>query len=293
MSDLHSQNYEDYFIIFVFIIFFSFKFLMITQIFLLQLLLTFLIGSCWIYLTVLAGIRYGSKVGGFIGGLPSTALLSFFFIGFTQSPAIASSATTIFPVAIAITGLFMVVYASIVRRGFILALFVSLCFWFFLSGFVIFFHFQNFKLNLLIYLLVTLFDYILMEKFLMIKAVISDKENHSEKHLVLRSVSGGLVVMITVMIAKAGGPLMGGIFAAFPVMIISILTISYKTQGLEFSRAMTKPLMLTGMITIVVYIVALRYLYLYTGLYTGSFLSLCISGVSAFFTYKFILPRLI
>ena len=266
---------------------------MITKIFLLQLLLTFLIGSCWIYLTVLAGIRFGSKVGGFIGGLPSTALLSFFFIGFTQSPEIASSATTIFPVAIAITGLFLVVYASIVRRGFILALFISLCIWFLLSGLVIFFHFQNFRLNLIIYALVMLLEYILMEKFLMIKAVISDKENHSEKHLVLRSVFGGLVVMITVMIAKTGGPLMGGIFAAFPVMIISILTISYKSQGLEFSRAMTKPLMLTGMITIVVYTVALRYLYLYTGLYIGTFLSLCVSGVSALLTYRFILPRLI
>ena len=84
---------------------------MITKIFLLQLLLTFLIANCWIYLTVLAGIRFGSKTGGFIGGLPSTALLSFFFIGITQSPEVASSVTTVFPIAIAISGLFLVVFA--------------------------------------------------------------------------------------------------------------------------------------------------------------------------------------
>jgi len=256
-------------------------------------MLTFLIGSCWIYLTVLAGLRYGSKIGGFIGGLPSTALLSFFFIGLTQSPEIASNVTTIFPIGIAMSGLFLVVYALIIRHGFIVALFTSLGFWFLLSGFVIFFHFQNFKLNLLIYALVMLFAYIIMEKHLKIKGVISDKKGHAKEHLVLRSVFGGLVVLMTVLVAKTGGPFMGGIIAAFPAMFISILTISYKTHGIEFSRAMTKPLMLTGMITIVVYSIALRYLYIYTGLYFGTFFSICISGVSAFLTYRYILPRLI
>ena len=46
--------------------------------------------------------------------------------------------------------------------------------------------------------------------------------------------------------------------------------------------------MVTGMITIAVYAIALRYLYLYAGLYFGTFLSICISGVSAWLTYRFI-----
>ena len=72
---------------------------MITVLFILQLLLTLIIGSIWIYLIIMTGKYFGSKIGGFVGGLPSTALLSFFFIGFTQSPEIASEAAKVFPVA--------------------------------------------------------------------------------------------------------------------------------------------------------------------------------------------------
>ena len=261
--------------------------------FLLQLLLAFLVGSCWIYFTVLAGLRFGSKTGGFIGGLPSTALLSFFFLGLTQSPEIASSVTTVFPIAIAISGLFLVVYAAIVRKGFILALVTSLCFWFVTSGIIVLFKWDNFILNMAIYAAVMLLAYLILEKYLLIKSASSAKTGHAEKHLAIRSVFGGLVVLLTVLIAKAGGPVLGGIFAAFPAMFIATLAISYKAHGVEFSRAMTKPLMVTGMITVAVYAISLRYLYLYTGLYIGTFLSICFSGVSAYLTYRFILPRLI
>jgi len=134
---------------------------------------------------------------------------------------------------------------------------------------------------------------LMLEKYLLIKSVSSDKTGHPEKHLAIRSVFGGLVVMLTVLIAKTGGPVLGGIITAFPAMFISTLTISYKAHGIEFSRAMTKPLLVTGVITVAVYAIALRDLYLYTGLYIGTFLSICISGISAYLTYRFILPRLI
>ncbi|MCX6258159.1 MAG: DUF3147 family protein [Bacteroidia bacterium] len=266
---------------------------MITKIFLLQLVLTFLIGSCWIYFTVLAGLRFGSKTGGFIGGLPSTALLSFFFIGFTQSPEIASTATTVFPLAMAISILFLIVYVSIVPAGFLKAILTSLGFWFFSSGIVLFLKCDNFLLNLAIYVVVILFAYLVLEKYFLIKSVVSDNTGNPEKHLVVRSAFGGFVVTLTVLFAKTGGHLIGGIMAAFPAMFISMLTISYKAQGIEFSRAMTKPLLVTGMITVAVYAIALRYMYVYTGLYFGTFFSLCFSGVSAYLTYRFILPGLI
>jgi uncharacterized membrane protein (GlpM family) len=265
---------------------------MLSSIFLLQLVLTFLIGSCWIYFTVFAGLHFGSKTGGFIGGLPSTALLSFFFIGFTQSPEIASSVTTVFPLSMAVSGLFLVVFASIARRGFMLALGSGLCFWFLLSAIIVFFKWEKFLFNLIIYAIVMFIAYLILEKYLLIRSLSFDKTKHSEKHLVIRSVFGGFIVMLTVLISKTGGPVLGGIFAAFPAMFIATLTISYKTRGIEFSRAMTKPLLVTGMITIAVYAVALRYLYPATGLYTGTLLSICVSAVSAYLTFRFILPKL-
>ena len=263
------------------------------KIFLLQLLITFLTGSLWIYFTVIAGLRFGSKIGGFIGGLPSTALLSFFFIGYTQSPEMASAATAVFPVALSISGLFLAVYASLVRRGFIPALIAGLCFWFLLSTGIFFLRLENFLSVLLIYAAITLAAYIILEKYLKIRSVSQERRGNPEKYLIVRSLFGGAIVMLTVLVAKTVGPFTGGIFAAFPAMFISTLTISYKVNGIEFSRALTKPLMVTGMITITVYAIAIRYLYLSTGIYLGTVLGILISSFSAYITFRLILPRLI
>ncbi len=104
------------------------------SVFLVQLALSFVVGSVWILLTVFLADRFGSKIGGFIGGLPSTAAVSFFFIGLTQSTEIAAQATTVFPLSYAFTGLFLVLYALFWRRGFTFTFGVSISVWFFLSA---------------------------------------------------------------------------------------------------------------------------------------------------------------
>jgi hypothetical protein len=265
---------------------------MLTKLFLLQLLLTFLVGSTWIYLTVLSGLRFGSKVSGFIAGLPSTALLSFFFIGFTQSPQVASDATGVFPLAMGISGMFLVIYAWLAGKGFSLAMFTGIIAWFGLSLLVVWLHPVDFFINLLIYAVSMVIAYLILEKYLPIKSVSNQKVHASGKQTVARSLFGGFIIAVTVVIAKTGGPVLGGIFAGFPAMFISTLVISYKIHGIEFSRAMTKPLLVTGMITIAVYTIAMKYLYISTGLYWGTLLAICISAISAYLTYRYILPKL-
>jgi hypothetical protein len=262
------------------------------MIFFLQLLLTFTVGSLWIYLTVLSGLKFGSKTSGFIAGLPSTALLSFFFIGFTQSPEIASEATTVFPLSMGISGTFLVVYGWLANRGFAPAILIAILVWFGLSVMVLYIHPAHFGLNLLIYAVAMFIAFFILEKYLKIKSVSNQKAHTSTKHMIYRSLFGGFIILMTVLIAKKGGPVMGGIFAGFPAMFISTLVISYKVQGMPFSRAMTKPLLVTGMITIAVYAVAMKYLYLYTGLYLGTLGAICISAISAYLTFRFILPKL-
>jgi hypothetical protein len=264
---------------------------MMTNVFMLQLLLTFVVGSLWIYLTVTVSARLGSKIGGFIGGLPSTALLSFFFIGLTQSPEIASEATTVFPLAYGITGVFLVVYASIVKKGFVMALFYALIIWLFLSSLVALASPKSFALILIIYAVVLFLSYYLLEARLSVPSFVRVKINAPSKLTVVRSFFGGLTIVLAVLLAKLGGPVFGGIFAAFPAMFISILAITYKTYGVDYSKAMTKPLMITGMITIVIYAIAVRYLYVTAGLYIGTLFSIFLSAISAYFTYQFILHK--
>lgn len=265
---------------------------MISELFVTQLFLTFLVGSTWIYLTVYSGIWFGSRISGFIGGLPSTALLSFFFIGLTQSTEIAAKATTVFPLAIAISGLFLVVYASLVNKGHWGALIIGLVVWFLLSAAVKIIHPGSFMVNLLIYIVIMLLSYLIMDKMLMIKIIPFKNIPVRGKHLLFRSLFGGFIIMLAVFITKIGGPVLGGIFAAFPAMFIATLSVNYSLHGASFSKAMTKPLLVTGMITVAVYAISLRYLYPLSGLYWGTVFCIIIAALSAYLTFEHVLPRI-
>jgi len=256
--------------------------------FALQLLFTFLVGSAWIYLTLRAGQRYGSKVSGFIGGLPSTALISFFFIGLTQSPQAASEATTAFPLVYGITGFFLAVYAWLIKRGFVFALGAGLLAWFFLAAIVASLIPRNFVLSLVAYVLIWMVSYSLLEFKIGVRSADRSKIISSPALTAIRSIFGGLIILLAVLIAKIGGPVWGGIFAAFPALFISTLGLAYKAYGADFSKAMTKSLFLSGTVTVVIYAIAIRYLYLSTGLYLGTLLSLLITAICAFWTYRFI-----
>ncbi len=257
--------------------------------FLIQLFLTFLIGSLWIFVIVSTGARFGSKVSGFIAGLPSTALLSFFFIGLTQSTSIASEAVTAFPLALGATGMFLVVYAWLTtKRGFVFSLTGSICAWFVLSALAASLNLNNFYINLIIFSLFSILSFFCLEKGLKIQSIEKGEINFSGIQIMIRSIFGGTVIMLAVLFAKLGGPLLGGIFAAFPAMFISTLTISYQTYGISFSRAMTKPLLITGLVNITVYVISIKYLYLITGLYSGTLIAIMIASISAFFTHRFI-----
>ena len=187
---------------------------MITGLFLFQLFVTFLTGSIWIFLVVLAGKRFGSKTAGFIGGLPSTAVLSFFFIGFTQSPETASEATTIFPIVYGVTALFLVVYAWQIKKGIFIALSSGLIVWIILSTIIILLDPDNFIIILFCYILILLCVYFLLERILKITSYGRVLTNYTNRQIAFRSLFGGLIIMMAVLFAKLGGPVFGGMFAA-------------------------------------------------------------------------------
>jgi hypothetical protein len=219
-------------------------------------------------------------------------LLSFFFIGYTQSPELASEATTVFPLAMGVTGLFLVVFTWASRWGFIRGIAAGLLAWFILTWIIALTHPENFYLNILFYIFVMALSLFILEKKLKVRALAGRKTDQASTHMMLRSLFGGLIITLTVLIAKIGGPFLGGIFAGFPAMFIATLTVTNRMQGTAFARAMTKPLLVTSMITIALYALSIRYFYLSTGLYYGTLLSILVAAASAYLTFRYILPRL-
>jgi hypothetical protein len=109
--------------------------------------------------------------------------------------------------------------------------------------------------------------------------------NYSPLQILGRAFFSGMIIAFAVFMSKVGGPIFGGIFSAFPAVFISILIISYKSRGMDFSRAMTKPLMTTGMLAVVVYGAAVRYLYPSFGLITGTLGAYVLSLGGAYISY--------
>jgi hypothetical protein len=255
-------------------------------------LLSFGVGSVWITLTTVLAEKFGSKIGGFIGGLPSTAAVSLFFIGLTQSPKAAVQAATVFPLSYAFTGLFLVLYALLWRLGFLSALLLSLSAWLGLSSCVVIFHLENFPLSVGAYVLFFALAVYVLEFRMKLLSTGGEKLRYSSGQVLGRAVFGGLLVAFAVFMSRIGGPVLGGVFSAFPAVFISVLVISYRTRGLQFSRAMTKPLLVTGMVTIFLYAAAVKFLYPDFGLWLGTLGALLVSAVSALFTFLLIRKHL-
>jgi hypothetical protein len=75
--------------------------------------------------------------------------------------------------------------------------------------------------------------------------------------------------------------------APFPIIYISTLIILAKSKGVEFSRRITKPLLVSSMINVVAYSTAVRYFYLLFDLALGTVLALGISAMSTYGIYWF------
>jgi hypothetical protein len=260
------------------------------NIFLLKLALSFIVGSLWITMGTVLAERYGTKIGGLVAGLPSTILISLFFIAWTQSTGVAVEATTIVPIIGGINCLFIVTYIVLLKVNFWLALSGALLIWSFLSYGLVFITFNNFLFSLIAYIFLVLISYHLVEKKLKVKSEPRKQIRYTSSIMVFRGLFSGFIIMLAVVMTKTGGPLLGGMFAMFPAMFIGTLFITYFSHGASFSAAVMKASIL-GAISVVIYGIVVRYTYLPFGLWVGTIISIMISFGSSFFIHRFLTKK--
>ncbi len=258
--------------------------------FVLKVLLSFIVGGLWTIVATVLADKYGTKIGGFIAGLPSTILLGLFFIAWTQNPRAAVEATTMVPIVGGIGYLFLAVYAYLVRKSLYRALIFSFLLWFMLVFWLVRGHFSNYPVSLFSYCLALVLSW-LLEYPLQIKSLPGQKIKYTPKIILLRSLLSGSIIALAVWLAKIGGPLLGGAFATFPAMFTSMLLITYFAQGPVFSAALTKSLMLSS-ITVIIYSMGVRFTYLPLGIIWGTSISMLISFISGLFIYRFAIKKL-
>jgi uncharacterized membrane protein (GlpM family) len=250
---------------------------------LIHLVLAFAIGSLWVTIITIVAEKKGSCLGGILGGLPSTSAFSFFFIGINQSSN-AVEATTVFPLAFGITIAYLFFFAFFAKKGFSRGIILSLLIWFAVSGLIFASGLTDFAISLVAGIVLSVLTYYFLNK-LKLQNLGGEEKLYKFHEVILRGVGAGSLVLLSVFLSQIGGPILGGIAAAFPAVFTSTLIILHRSRGTEFSRSITKPLVLSGILTIIPYSVAVRFLYPALGVWLGTLCSYVLVVPLAIFSY--------
>ena len=241
--------------------------------FLLRLIISFIIGGTWVTIITEATLKYGPRAGGLLAGFPSTVPFSLLFIGLTQSADAAVKATTALPLALAFTSSFPLVYALAVRKWrFRSALLASLAFWA-TSSSVLSILAATIGIEFVVslagfYATMALAYYFLARR---VKATTSSRGiKLSGLQWVWRFVLAGGIVVGAVLFSLTLGPIVGGVFASFPAIITSTVYIVSHVEGIEASRGIAVPVMVSTVFTIVPYTIVVRYAFPALGVVLGT-----------------------
>ncbi|MBI5393503.1 DUF3147 family protein [Candidatus Woesearchaeota archaeon] len=164
--------------------------------FTLKLLLSFFIGCFWVIIVTVIAEKYGSKIGGVIAGLPSTSLLTLFFIGLTQGEKTAADAAIVIPFMVGATALFIMVYILLARYNFYLGIISSVILWLAISFFVIVNKLQSLFYSFLALIIFTFISYIVLEKKLSIPSQTSKEIKYTTPQLLSRGILTGTIILM-------------------------------------------------------------------------------------------------
>lgn len=262
------------------------------SIFAIKLFISFLVGGGYAIISTIAADKFGSKIGGLITSLPSTVLFGLLFIAWTQSPRVSVEATITIPATLGMACVFLVVYTYFLKRGLWWGLGLALISWAILAVVLIESHLTSFLFSCMLYGVLFIFSFLTIRKIVKRTTAKSQKIVYTPTIILLRGLIGGVVVGLSVFLAKIGGPVLGGMFATFPAMFISTLCITYFAHGEEFSSAIAKS-SLMGTITIFIYTICARFTYIPFGVSAGTLFSLLICYSAAYFLYTYLMKRLL
>ena len=251
------------------------------EIFITQLFLSFLIGGLFVTACTVIAQRFGSKIGGLIGGFPSTVIVSLFFIGLVESPVAAANATSIIPLIVGYNGLFLATYSYFARKSFLAAIGTALGQWFLLFITTLKLGVQSFALSLILYGLIFLFLVFWVKRKIIAASAPNKSIRFTLNQIGIRFIFSGAIIATAVYLSKISGTMIGGAISVFPIVFISSLTIGYVSEGREFSIALSNNMMLSSMINIVAYAVCVRYFFPCWGVATGTCLAIFVSICTA------------
>ena len=210
------------------------------KLFIIQLIISFIIGGSFIALLSFIAEKVNKTIAGIILAFPSTVALGFFFIGWTTSPDTVSKIvpSTLIPLGLSI--LFVAIYpyiAEFVSKYFknkvlqiIISFFLSIGIWFTLSIPFVVYKFNNLAFGILGYILLIIFAHLILKRKNYAKPVTLKYTNIQK---ILRATFVGFIIFLAVLLSKVLNPFWGGMFLMFPAAFTSVIIIIHWHYGIK------------------------------------------------------------
>jgi uncharacterized membrane protein (GlpM family) len=158
--------------------------------------------------------------------------------------------------------------------------------WFAISIVIVTLGIRNFAISLVAGTVISILTYFGFAKVLRLRNLEGEQKLYRMRDILLRGVGAGSLVLLSVLLSQLGGSVLGGIAAAFPAVFTLSLIILNRSRGTEFSRAITKPLAICGILTIIPYCGVVRFLYPSIGVWFGTLVSYFLVSPFAFLAYR-------
>lgn len=249
-----------------------------------QSVVPFVLSALIVVIITIVAEKYGTKVGGILGTLPSTIIIAFIFIAHNKGVDFASKAVAIVPAELGINLVFLFLFAILAYRSTIVAFSVSIAAWTILSSILFFLDITNIFVSLTIYFILLGFTFITLEHFKKIPSAGRVVVHYTPLKIGLRGVLAGIVIAISVLLSNLGAGL-SGIFSVFPAIISSTMLISVREYGPDFAAAMAKS-MIFGISSVLCYATIIHFLYPTYGVLIGTIVAFSISFVLTMVLFK-------
>lgn len=224
----------------------------------LRLLLGFLVGGICVAATTAVAERHGSRLGGFIGGLPSTLAIALLFVALTGGREHAIQAAGIAPLSFGINGLYVLLFVALTRYGFLLSMSLSLAAWIAAQSAIVVHGAPTLGFAIAAWGICFCICWLGFKFGVTVEAQSSSGTASGFGNLLIRALASGVLVTVAAAAALWGGTVISGVLASLPVVLICSLFIAYHRVGLGFARALARSLVFSAVINCTVFALFFR-----------------------------------
>lgn len=244
-----------------------------------QIIIPFILSALVVILVTVIAEKFGTKVGGIFGTLPSTLVIALLFIAITEGEQFASDAAAVVPAELGINVIFLLVFALLVHRSVPFAFLTTFAIWGILSSLLVIFNMDLIFYSVLIYLLAVIGAFLVLEFWKNRPSLGNVKVHYTVRKILFRGVLAGVFIALAVSLSNVGS-VISGIFSVFPAILSSTMFISVREHGPDFAAGMAKS-MLLGLSSVCTYATLIHFLYPVYGIGWGTIIAyLCSFAVT-------------